>query len=214
MVDIRRRVQAEKGQPGELAQQKAGHEERANRRLAELQAQREARREARENRRREIQEQREARLKEKSLAKRVVPVVKDKSPSTLEKQFARFKARRSMFFTDSSYASDLRDWWESQDRFIRRRELAAFLGVETETVSCWFGSKKFPQEKMCDTLFSLTGLECFSSQRRREARREHFLNRAKKGLRRCNRATKLQHDDGKVFSGIGRESGRGISRTA
>jgi hypothetical protein len=112
--------------------------------------------------------------------------VKDKSPSMLKKQFARFK-RRSRLFTDSSYAKALRWWWTSQDRFIRRIELAAFLGVDSETVSSWFTSKKFPQEEMCDTLYSLTNVACFSREQRRDARREHNLNRAKKGLRRSSR---------------------------
>jgi|HubBroStandDraft_6_1064221.scaffolds.fasta_scaffold01157_13 hypothetical protein len=91
--------------------------------------------------------------------------------------------RRSRFISDSLYASALQNWWASQERFTRKSELANFLGVDPETVSSWTNSKKFPQDKMCDTLFSLTGLECFSPQQRTRARCEHFLNRAKKGLR-------------------------------
>jgi hypothetical protein len=146
-----------------------------------------------------------------SVRRRIAPVKKTpviRAIADDHQRFARFKAGRSRYFTNSSYATDLRNWWTSQDRFVRQLDFAAFLGVESETVSSWFGSRKFPQEKMCDTLFSSTNLACFSPPKRHEARREHNLNRAKLGLRRCNDAAKLFNEHGKILSGIGRACGR------
>jgi hypothetical protein len=92
---------------------------------------------------------------------------------------------RSRFITDSSYAAALKSWWASQDRFTRQVDLAAFIGVDGETFSSWLNSKKFPRDHLCAKLYAITRLECFSPQQRSRARCEHFLNRAKKGIRRC-----------------------------
>jgi hypothetical protein len=84
----------------------------------------------------------------------------------------------SKHFTGASFAKDLRAWWISQRRFRRQEDLAEKVGVNPKAVSDWLASKKFPRSRsVCDRLYAITGLACFSVEGRIEARREH---RAKK----------------------------------
>jgi hypothetical protein len=107
-------------------------------------------------------------------------------PKSLRKRAPATKAAaRSRYFTGASYASDLRGWWASQNRFTRQVDLAAFIGVDAETFSSWINSKKFPRGRFCDELYRITELECFGPEGRRLARREH----REKKVKRYDRAT-------------------------
>jgi hypothetical protein len=80
----------------------------------------------------------------------------------------------SKHFTGASFAKDLRAWWISQGQFRRQKDLAENVGVNPKAVSDWLASKKFPRARsVCDSLREITGLECFSREGRKAARREH-----------------------------------------
>jgi hypothetical protein len=86
----------------------------------------------------------------------------------------------SRHFTNASYAAALRDWWVSQTQFRRQEELSAKVEVNHKAVSDWLASKKFPRGRLCDRLFAITRLECFSPAGRKAARREHRAKKVKR----------------------------------
>jgi hypothetical protein len=97
-------------------------------------------------------------------APRVRRIRKPKAPSA---------QRRSRYFTGASFAKDFRDWFAKQTQFQRQLDLAGMLEVDSETVSSWLNSKKFPKDRFCEKLFRFSGLNCFSPAGRIAARREH-----------------------------------------
>jgi hypothetical protein len=85
----------------------------------------------------------------------------------------------SKYYTNASFAAALRDWWASQTRFQRQQDLARLLEVDSETLSSWLNSRKFPRPRFCAGLYRITELECFSPAGQKAARREHRANKVK-----------------------------------
>src|SRR6266478_2241521 len=92
------------------------------------------------------------------------------------------KSGTSKYSSSASFAQDLRVWFlTKQNQFVRQQDFAQVLGVSFEALQRWMGAKSFPTDPLCDKLYEVTQLRCFSPQGRMEARREH---EEEKGLSR------------------------------
>ena len=92
-----------------------------------------------------------------------------------------FAAATSKYSSGASFARTLRTWWYTQRQFARQQDFATALGVSFEALQQWMRGSAFPTDPLCDKLFELTALACFSPAGRIEVRREH---EQKKGLSR------------------------------
>jgi hypothetical protein len=71
---------------------------------------------------------------------------------------------------EESPGQQLRDWHANQTIFATQRDLASAIGVDKRTVWTWFAGRKFPKDPLCDKLYEITRLDCFSPAGREEIR--------------------------------------------
>jgi hypothetical protein len=101
-------------------------------------------------------------------------------PNSKRSHFNAGTSRRS---SGASFAQELRAWWSGQKLFGRQADLATTLGVGPQTLQLWMSAVAFPSDPLCDQLYSLTALPCFSPIGRAAARLEH---EQKRGLSRAS----------------------------
>jgi hypothetical protein len=82
----------------------------------------------------------------------------------------------------ASFGQELRAWYGTQKLFATQAAFAESIGVSPEALQLWMRSAAFPGEPLCDKLFEITELACFSPTGRVAARQEH---NEKKGLSRA-----------------------------
>jgi hypothetical protein len=82
----------------------------------------------------------------------------------------------------ASFGQELRAWYSTQKLFATQAAFAESIGASPEALQLWMRSASFPGEPLCDKLFEITQLGCFSLRGRVTARREH---EEKKGLSRA-----------------------------
>jgi hypothetical protein len=122
----------------------------------------------------------------------VEQVFENQSTLAVNSRRAHFNAGTAKDSSGASFAADLRVWWHTQKLFAKQADFAVSLGVGEQALQLWMMGRAFPSDPLCDKLYLLTQLECFSPARRTVARLEH---EQKRGLSRSGIAKrgKRQH---------------------
>lgn len=123
---------------------------------------------------------------------------------------AHFNAGTAKNSSGASFAQALRAWWFTQTRFAKQQDFASAMGVAIETVQQWMQGRAFPSDPLCDKLYSLTELDCFSPAGRAAARTEHeqkrglshsaIAKRAKRPYLTAEELAECQADPEKAFT--------------
>jgi hypothetical protein len=90
---------------------------------------------------------------------------------------AHFNAGTAKNASGASFAQDLRAWLYTQKLFSRQADFAAAISVSLQAVQLWLTGRAFPGDPICDKLYAVTELDCFSPAMRATARREHEQKR-------------------------------------
>ncbi len=118
--------------------------------------------------------------------------IERKNTPAVNPRRAHFNAGTAKNSSGASFAQALRAWWYTQAKFAKQQDFASAMGVAIETVQQWMQGRAFPSDPLCDKLYSLTELECFSPAGRAAARTEHEQKRGLSHSAIAKRA-KLQH---------------------
>jgi hypothetical protein len=85
----------------------------------------------------------------------------------------------SRWSSGAPFAAALDGYWSTQTQFSSKREMAQALGMRPNVLIGYMSGRHFPEPKWCESLYKLTGLECFGPGADSARRLHHLLQKSR-----------------------------------